>query len=463
MRRRLRRWLVGLVVLACAAGLLVKVGTPAAHGVTGQRFLTDAQGRALMLYGLDADGTSAVSSPRAASAEYGLLGDNLTRITLSWSRVEPKPGRYDDAYLAGVAQRIAWYAGQGFHVVLAMQQDAVGPPGTPIAAAPTNEARTRATDEFWRTRGDDPGLQDRFTAAWAHVARYFGTYVSRHGLKPDPILGFDLLDRPWGGSVEGAAFETGPLARLYERLINGLRTVDSVHWLFVEPEAVTAEWGLPSSLPYLVDPRRGEARIGYAPQLYPAPLDPGGRYTGGSVFPTDRALASWAIQVRRTAKRLDAPVLLGGWGLDTTAPGAHLYVDHVQQLIDQLMIGAAFYSAAPGAWSPWEHAGKPAEIAGVLETAYPRAVAGVPVEFDYDKGTLVFTLQFRDAAGVSGPTEIYLPPSDFPRGPQVDFDAEITSSWDPVRHVLSLTVNHPQPGTVHTLHLTPAVPARTFA
>jgi endoglycosylceramidase len=465
VRRRQRRWLVFLVVLGCAVGLLVRVGTPAAHGVTGERFLTDAQGRTLILYGLDADGTSAVSSARAAASEYGVLGDDLARLTLSWSRVEPQPGHYDDAYLAGIAQKISWYAGQGFHVVPAMRQDAYGPvPATPQAGTPAaTAARTRAADEFWRTRGDEPGLQDRYAAAWQHVARYFGTYVARHGLKPDPIVGYDLLDRPWGGSVEGPAFETGPLARCYQRLIDAVRTVDPVHWLFVEPAAVTADWGLPSSLPYLNDPRRGEARIGYAPQLFPAPLDPDGHYTGGSVFPTDRALASWAIQVTRTAKRLDAPVLLGAWGLDTTTPGAHLYLDHVQQLIDQMMIGAAFYSAAPGAWSPWEQKGKPADIAGVLETAYPRAIAGVPLEFDYDKGTLVFTLQFREESGVSGPTEIYLPPSDFPRGAQIDFDADYVSSWDPVRHILSLTVDYPLRGDVHTLHLTPEGPAHTYS
>jgi endoglycosylceramidase len=453
MRRGLRRWLVGLLVLGCAAGLLVRVGTPAARGVQGERFLTDAQGRALILYGLDADDTSAVSAPAGAAAEYGVLGDDFARITLRWSRVEPRPGHYDETYLAGIEQRIDSYASQGDHVVLALQQDAYGPPpGTPDEPARVDPTLTRAADTFWRTRDGGEELQNRFAAAWAYIARYLALRAS----KVDPVVGFDLLDRPWGGSVQGAAFETGPLARFYQRVIDVVRSVDSVHWLFVEPEAVTADWGLPSALPCLHDPRPGQARIGYAPQLYPAPLDPDGTYTGGGVFPTDRAVASWAIQVARTAKRLNAPVLLGGWGLDATASGAHLYVDHVQEVIDQMMIGETFYSAAPGPWSPWRKPGKAADIAGVLATAYPRAVAGVPVEFDYDKGTLVFTLRFRDASGVSGSTDVYLPPSDFPQGPQVDFDADYTSTWDPVRHILSLTVTEPAPGALHTLRLTPA-------
>ncbi|MEY9936122.1 cellulase family glycosylhydrolase [Streptacidiphilus sp. MAP5-3] len=458
-RGRLLRLLVTLVVIACAAGLLVHVGTPAAQGVSiAPPFLTDSQGRALILDGLDADGGSAVSSGQAAAAEYNALGDDYARIMLSWSRVEPRPGRYDDAYLAGIVQRIGWYAAQGDHVVLAMEQDAYGlPPGTPVAPATVDAASTQAADEFWGTRGDRPDLQQRYAAAWVHIA----DYLDQRGMKGvDPILGFDLIDRPWGGSVQGAAFESGPLAHFYQRVIDDIRAVDSERWLFVEPEAVATDWGLPSALPALTDPRSGGARIGYAPQFYPAPLDPSGSYSGTSAFMTDRAAASWQIQVARTAARLDAPVLVGGWTVNSNAVGAHLYVDHTQALFDQMMVGSAYWSAAPGPWSPWAAPGRQADLAGVLQTAYPRAVAGVPVEFDYDKGTLVFTLQFRDAAGVTGSTDVYLPPSDFPNGPQIEFDAACSYTWDPVRHILSLTEKKPVPGTLHTLQLTPSTPTQ---
>jgi endoglycosylceramidase len=455
-----------LVVLACAAGLLLRLGTPAAVGATGPRFLTDTQGRALILYGLNADDVPAASrswsasSSSSPSAEYRLLGDDFARVLLHWSGVEPRPGHYDDAYLAALVQRIGRYAAVGDHVVLAMTQDAYGPPpGTPAAPAAVDAILTSAADEFWHTRDDAADLQDRYAAAWAHIAGYLAAHLSHTPgpLSPaDAVVGFDLMDRPWGGSLQGADFETGALAAFYGRVIARVRTVDPNHWLFVEPEATSAETGLPSALPYLPDPRHGVARIGYAPQLYPAPVDPHGGYTGSGAFWTDRFLNSWAIQVTRTAKRLNAPILVGGWGADFTAPGAHLYVDHVQQLLDRLMVGSACCTTAPGPWSPWQKAGQGADIAGVVQTAYPRVIAGTPVEFDYDKGTLVLTLQFRDEAGVLGPTEVYLPPSDFPLGPQIDFDAEYTGIWDQVRHILSLTVTHPAPGTVHTLRLTPA-------
>ncbi|MEY9875780.1 endoglycosylceramidase [Streptacidiphilus sp. MAP12-33] len=476
VRGRLWGWLAGLVVLACAGGVLLNLGTPAAAGATVPRFLTDAQGRALILYGLNVDDTGpAAAGTRTAAgrgkpaavpapgAETALLGDDFARILLHWSRVEPSPGHYDDAYLADLVLRVDRYAAAGDHVVLAMTQDGYGPPpGTAAAPTAVDAARITAADEFWHTRGDAPDLQDRYAAAWVYVARYLTAHLA-HAPGPlspaDALVGFDLLDRPWGGSVQGPAFETGPLAGFYDRVVARIRAVDPNHWLFVQPEADATDTGLPSALPYLPDPRHGTARIGYAPQLYPAPLDPDGSYTGNGVFWTDRFLNSWAIQAVRTAKRLNAPLLIGGWGTDLTAPGAHLYVDHVQELVDGLMAGSACCAAAPGAWSPWQLSGKAADIASVLDTAYPRVVAGAPVEFDYDKGTLVFTLQFRDVAGVVGATDVYLPPADFPAGPQIDFDAEDTTVWDPATHILSLTVSHPVPGTLHTLHLTPAAPA----
>ncbi|WP_165845536.1 cellulase family glycosylhydrolase [Streptacidiphilus pinicola] len=460
VRGRLRRWVTGLAVLACAAGLLLRLGTPAAVGATGPRFLTDAQGRTLILYGLNADDSGAATPAPSPSDELALLGDDFTRILLHWSRVEPRPGHYDDAYLADLVLRIERYAAAGDHVLLAMTQDAYGPPpGSAAAPAAVDAARIHAADEFWRTLGDAPDLQDRYAAAWAHVASYLGAHLPRASgpsTVADALVGYDLLDRPWGGSLQGPAFETGALAALYERVIARVRAVDPDRWLFVEPEADSADAGLPSALPYLPDPRHGAARIGYAPQLHPAPVDPHGGYSGSGAFWADRFVNSWAIQAARTAKRLNAPLLVGGWGMDFTAPGAHLYVDHVQALLDRLMVGSACCTDVPGPWSPWAKPGKAADIAGVLETAYPRVVAGAPVEFDYDKGTLVFTLQFRDEPGVTGSTDVYLPPSDFPFGPQIDFDAEYNATWDPGRHILALTVDRPTPGTVHTLRLTPA-------
>ena len=481
MAARLRRWLVNLVVLACAVGLLAAVGPKGSTSGTGsgpwhERFITDAQGRALILYGLNtansaknsADGMPWIKQSDVAG-EYSTLGTDFVRYLIQWSRVEPSPGVFDRAYLAQVAQRVAWYQAKGYQVVLDMHQDlygaAVGGDGAPAWAtddgglpAPggspgvldyTQPAVVHAFDEFWGTRGDHPEYQQQYAAAWAEVAGYFKDNKA--------VLGYDLMNDPWGGSVQGPAFETGPLAAFYRRTIAAVRAVDPDRWLFVEPAAVSAGSSLPSALPKLADPRRGEARIGYAPHLYPQPLDDGGSYTGSTAFLTDRFIASWTIQVERTARRMDAPVLLGEWGLDTDRDGAHLYIDKVQTVLDQMMVGGAMWSSDPGPWSPWSKPGTAAPIAAVIATAYPRAIAGEPVSFMYDKSTLSLTVSWKDKPGVKGSTDVYLPPQDFPYGGSIDLNGSGTpvTVWNPKTHILSVTVPK-EAGLTHTLTVTPA-------
>ncbi|MHA6762641.1 cellulase family glycosylhydrolase [Streptacidiphilus sp. PAMC 29251] len=482
MAARLRRWLVNLVVLACAVGLLAAVGPKGSVTGTGsgpwhERFITDAQGRALILYGLNTSSSaekSADGMPWITQAdvgkEYASLGTDFVRYLIQWRQVEPSPGVFDDHYLAEVAARVAWYNAKGYQVVLDMHQDVYGPAvggegapawatddgGLPVksqspwALTYAQPGVVHAFDEFWGTRPDHPDYQQQYIAAWTHVATRFAGNAG--------ILGYDLMNEPWGGSVQGPAFETGPLATFYQRTIDSIRSVDPVHWLFVEPAAASADLAMPSALPKLNDPRPGEARIGYAPHLYPGPLDNGGSYQSTSAFLTDRSIASWTIQVERTAQRLDAPVLLGEWGLDAGKPEAHLYVDKVQTVLDQMMIGEAYWSSDPGStWSPWTKPGTPSPIAAVLDTAYPRAIAGEPVSFSYDKSTLQLTVSWTDKVGVTGSTDLYLPPSDFPHGADIDLNGTGSplTHWNPSTHILSVTVPK-QAGLVHTLVVTPS-------
>ena len=476
MAGRLRRWLVGLVVIACAAGLLAAMGpTPSGRGPWQERFITDSQGRALILYGLntsDGAATAADGMPwikqSDVSAEYNLLGTDFVRYLISWQQIEPEPGQFDQKYLAQVAQRISWYQKQGYHVLLDMQQDMYGsalggngaPPwatdsgGQPVTPqSPWNLTYAQpgvvhAFDEFWGTRTDHPEYQQQYIAAWTVVAKYFATNSA--------VIGYDLMSQPWGGSLQGPAFEAGPLARFYQKAIDAIRTVDSAHWLFVEPEAVPTDWGLPSALPRLTDPRPGQPQIGYAPQLYPEPLENEGSYTGSNSFITDRELASWEIQVERTAQRLDAPVLLGSWSANAADPYAHLYIDKMQQLVDQMMIGEAYWSSDPGNGAIWTAKGKPTQLSAVIGTAYPRAIAGQPVAFSYDKPTLDLNVQWTDKPGVTGTTDVYLPPGDFPNGGEITINSRYTSKWNAATHILSITVPKLPNGGVHDLDVVPA-------
>ena len=61
------------------------------------------------------------------------------RLLVSWSRVEPEPGRYDDAYLDQVRAAVRLFARHGVCSIVDFHQDAWGPtlaarPGEACAA-----------------------------------------------------------------------------------------------------------------------------------------------------------------------------------------------------------------------------------------------------------------------------------------------------------------------------------------
>ncbi|MCX3059703.1 cellulase family glycosylhydrolase [Streptomyces beihaiensis] len=482
LRAKWRTWTVVSLVLAVAAALLVAVGperASGADGAGGRRWITDGQGRALVLNGLNT-ASSAKSAPDGmpwihsadVAREKRRLGTNFVRFLIQWRTIEPRPGRYDDRYLDEVAARVGWYGSRGYHVMLDMHQDVYGPRtkgnGAPAWATETDglpvaeqgqweleyvqPGTLRAFDHFWGTRRAGRNLRARYAAAWAHVAARFAH---------DPaVIGYDLMNEPWGGSLQGPAFEAGPLAALYRRTIAAIRSVDPDSWIFVEPEAVSANWGLPSGLPYLKDPRGDgdRARIAYAPHLYPLPMDLGGGYTGGTRAWVRRTLGSWRAQTERTARRLDAPVVIGEYGLDATRPGALTYVAEVRRTAERLGAGTAYWSNDPGPWAPWRRSKggrlRATKLLAVLDRPTPLAVAGIPESYGWDGKSHTLAVRWEGAAGVTGGTEVYLPERFFPDGGRVTGGDVV--SWDAASRVLVLRSG---PGD-HHVRITPATGAR---
>lgn len=471
-----RTWAVGAVVLAVAAALLVAVGPQGAGAgradtASGHRWITDRQGRALVLRGLStassakqaADGMPWIEEKDVAR-ERRSLGTNFVRFLLQWRKVEPSPGTYDRTYLRQVAERVRWYGKRGYHVLLDMHQDLYGPRvggnGAPawatgtdgLTSAPTDPwelgyvepGTVRAFDRFWGTvEGDGRDLREHYVGAVREVARHFAD--------DDTVIGYDLMNEPWGGSVQGPAFEAGPLARLYQDAIDAVRTVDRDHWLFVEPSAIGSNWGFATGLPRLDDPRGDgdAARIAYAPHLYPLPMDLGGGYTGSTKGQVDRSLRAWREQTEKTARRLGAPVVIGEFGLDTGLPGAMEYVEKVQRMADDMGAGFAYWSNDPGPWAPWDAKLRPTKLLPVLDRPAPLAVAGDPVAYGWDAAGKTLTVSWRGTADARGGTEVRLPARHFPKGGRVAGGTQ--RAWHPESRVLTLDSG---PGK-HSVRITP--------
>lgn len=458
MRWGARAWATTMIVAVVAAG-----GVAAALRDAGPEraasFITDSQGRSLVQHGFSTAG-SAKSAPDGLpdfseadlDAEHADMGTNFVRFLISWRMVEPSPGVYDDGYLDDVAERVSWYADRGYHVMLDMHQDlwsmAITPDGahgngapawaTYMDGLPVNDhdmwelyylepGVIRAFDNFWNTTGEHPELQQHYAHAWQKVASRFAD--------EDAVVAYDLMNEPYGGTLQGARFEAGPLTELYQSTVNAIREVDADTWACLEPQAMGFNWGLPSGLGFVEDSRDGGPRIAFCPHLYPLPMDLGDGYSGSSKTLVDGTISMWTANTLRTAEALgDVPIILGEFGLDTTLPGALDYVDAVYDMASSTGMGVAYWSRDDGSWGPYDEDGTARNLVSVLDRPYPRAVAGEIVEWTSGDGEL--TLEFVPDAEAEASTEISLPPDAFPDGPVVD-GAEI-EAWLPSDGILTI-------------------------
>lgn len=469
---------IRVVSLLVAGALVLTGGVGAAlrsDPAPAASFLTDEAGRALVLRGFNT-ASSAKSTPdgmpdfteEQLAREHADMGTNFVRFLISWRSVEPEPGVFDQAYLDRVEERVGWYAKRGYQVMLDMHQDlwsgAITPDGKTGNGAPAwatymdglpvgshemweqyylDPGVIRAFDNFWNTTGEHPELADHYAQAWRAVAQRFSGNPA--------VVAYDLMNEPYGGTLQGPVFEAGPLTALYQKTADAIRTVDQESWVCVAPQAMGVNWGTPSGLGRIDDARDGDQRIAYCPHIYPLPMDLGGGYEGTSRDLVDATVDAWRGHTLRTAAALgDVPIILGEFGLDTTLPGALDFVERIYATATEMGAGVSYWSRDPGSWGPYEEDGTARNLVPALDHPYPRAVAGTPTS--WRGGPERLELTYRPDASISAPTEIYLPVRTFPNGAQVSGGE--AANWDAGTRILTLRA--PETPDETTVTLTPA-------
>ncbi|MFI6323532.1 glycoside hydrolase family 5 protein [Nonomuraea sp. NPDC050556] len=399
--------------------------------LSADRRIVDAHGNEVLLRGVNVnqfedyyqkDPAKQVARPLTEDDFAGMerMGFNVIRLALSWSALEPNPGKYDETYLSRIDWAVATAAKHGLRTVLDMHQDAWGKgvqadqgatcrngspmhgwDGAPAWAdrfdgAPRCEFTGRdispaVSRAFTNLYQDRDGIQTHLVNTWAMLARRFAA---------DPMVaGYDLLNEP--GFGEAPPVTSGVLlGRFYDRTIKAIRAAERggfPHLVFFEPSVLWSGLGFEVSVPRdFTDDRL----IVFAPHLYNESITID-RGTGVTITSIERGfdLAS------RAAEAYGAGLWSGEWGW--FGDPAEAPIGRYTKQEDAHRIGGAFWvwkqSCGDAHAGPEDRTGgnlmiedcatgkdlpSPPEYTAALSRPYPRSAPGRLTALTSDKAAL---------------------------------------------------------------------------
>lgn len=448
----------GVLIAALATHASSVVAPPAAQAAaTGPtlpvghsgRWLTDADGRAVILHGFNQVYKLPPYEPSADgfgdddAAFLAANGFNAMRLGVIWAAVEPQPLSYDDNYLASIAQTVATLASHGIISLLDFHQDmynevfqgegappwavqSVGLPNPQLGFPGNyflNPAAEYAWNAFWRNNPapDGIGLQDHYARAWAHVAAFFSSNPS--------VFGYEVLNEPWPGfiwegcfnPVLGCPLQDLKLTAFYRKVIPVIRAADPAKLVFFEPNQLFSQ-GIHTDLARVVDPSTGFAFHDYC--AVETIL-----HQNVTCFLQDSVTF---INARLYADLHGIPALLTEFGATDDLPNLREVMDqadrHKMGWLEWAFTGNDKTSASPNGQALVFDPSQPPTGANVntaklavLAAPYPQVVAGTPRLWSFGSGIfrLWYSTERPDRGGRFAPgvqTIVSVPPIDYPNG-----------------------------------------------
>ncbi len=422
-------------------------------GASG-RWITDAQGRVVVLHGVNLVAKRAPHLPSDAgfgTDDAGYLaseGFNTLRLGFDYAAVEPGPDAYDDAFVAAIDAEVEAAGESGLFVLADVHQDMFtdrfqgngmpdwmaiddGQPNAPLVGFPGNyffgnAALRRSFDNWWANvdASDGDPLQEHYAEGLRRLAAAMADNVR--------LLGYDVFNEPWPGTPwpgcnvpDGCAgpgeFDATLLSDFSDRAVAGIRAGDPTHLAFYEPNLIF-DYGAPTGHR---DP--ADARTALSFHNYCQSEGAGGdTSTCGAeeqkVF--DNAIA-------HAGATGSAPLMTEFGATDSTAT-----MERLAAAADRNMVG----------WQYWTYSNvfagndfistsliedldlppTPDNIKqpamDVLARPYPQVVAGTPTGWKWDAGKKEFTLSYSTTGpagrsfGGTGETEVFVPGRHFPAG-----------------------------------------------
>jgi hypothetical protein len=346
-------------------------------------------------------------------ADIAALGLNSVRLTLSWSRLEPRRGEFSQAYLAQVHQAVDWARSHRLYVILDMHQDAWG-----ASVVAPSETRCRPGTSpmtgwdgapAWATHADGrPPCQITGRDLAPNVARAFQSfYFDRDGIESElirawamlagsfaadtAVAGYDLLNEP-NFAESPPLSSTLMLANYHARCIRALRAAEAAaprgfaHLVFLEPSILWSGFGV-DNLP----PRdfTADRQIVFSPHLYNESITVD-QDLGANLISIERGFAL----AQAGAAQLHAPLWIGEWGFFGDPQAQAPLRSRQAQAEDSVQAGSAVWVWKQACGDPHVYPGRIAgnlrrrscpddqELATLppataeLRRAYPRAAPG---------------------------------------------------------------------------------------
>ncbi|MBV1853570.1 cellulase family glycosylhydrolase [Catellatospora tritici] len=302
-------------------------------------------------------------------AQMAAMGFSVVRLGMSWSRLEPQRGVFDEAYLRQITAAVASAKAHGMYTVLDMHSDAwgnalakpsqrcdggtsptTGWDGAPAWATITDgtlhcqfmarDLAPAAATAYANFYTDRDGIQSELVRTWAWVARAFANEPA--------VAGFDLFNEPGIGALPPTTSGL-LLGRYYDAAITAIRQAERAgggypHLVFFEPSVL---W---SGLAFDVTPPPGftdDRELVFAPHPYSESITMD-QSLGLTIASIERNLTVSA----RAAESYGAALWTGEWGWfgDPAVDGAKVRRFAAAQ--DRLGIGGAFWVWRQGCGSP---------------------------------------------------------------------------------------------------------------
>jgi hypothetical protein len=446
--RKLTALLLALVLATLVVPGAAKADDPAPQLHREGRYLVDAQGRLVIVHGLNFVWKKAPYVPPDTPAGFTAAdaqwlydhGFNGARLGILWAGVNPSaPGVADPSYFAKWDRVVNLMAAKGIWMQYDMHQDmwneTYGGEGAPAWATKrplpwsllpypaipfpygywTPEVST-VFDNFWANKG---GLLDAWATYWKQVAQHYAGQPYS--------MGYDLINEPWVG-IEWPFCTLGCSLSYYTELqpamnkaLARIRTVDPSNIVWYEPQQLSA--GLLQQTYLRSVP--GEQNLGLSWHNYCSAT-----FLASLGLPLDATESCKSFTANREAhaidqaSRMDAVPLMSEWGATDNARALEIDADSAD---------ANDMSWLYWAYKRWDDPTtadtaqglftNDADLSSVkadklrqLVRSYPQATAGRDLTYHYDPATGVFTMSYRGEASIAAPTRIFVSPVTAPHG-----------------------------------------------